>query len=379
MSAANHRQTIETPSRRLMRAAAAIAVAILAGQLATRPAAADYNSDLNLCFSGVESDRAPAQISACTRVIESGRLSQKDLGGAYNWRGEGHRILREYELALADYARSIQRYPNSTYPFGNRAAVYIAQEKWDLAIEDATRALRIDPQMNSNYTNRGIAYEKLGDIEKARADFNKAISMPPRGGAGNWAQTTARDHLANLDSSSTPPPVPSTPSTADKGGGNKSDIDLCFSGDDNKAPERVRSCTRVIEGGKLSQRDLASAYNWRGEAHRILEQYEVALADYARSIELNPNSVYAFTNRAEVYRLQEKYELVIEEATHAISIDPAMNASWAIRGMAYEKLGDIEKARADFNKALSLPPKGADGPWGQDIARNHLKNLDEGK
>src|SRR5262249_46596213 len=145
-----------------------------------------------------------------------------------------------------------------------------------------------------------------------------------------------------------------------------SDVKLCFGGGgDNASQQRVGACTRVIESGKMSQRDLAGAYNWRGEAHRILEHYEVALSDYARSIELNPNSVYPFTNRAEVYRLQEKYDLVIEDATHAISIDPGMNASWAIRGMAYEKLGEIEKARADFNKALAMPIKGQDGGWAQ--------------
>ena len=66
---------------------------------------------------------------------------------------------------------------------------------------------------------------------------------------------------------------------------------------------------------------------------------------------------------------------MIEDATHAIGIDPAMNASWAIRGMAYEKLGETEKARSDFNRALSMPIKGQDGGWAQDVARNHLKNL----
>jgi tetratricopeptide (TPR) repeat protein len=156
------------------------------------------------------------------------------------------------------------------------------------------------------------------------------------------------------------------------------DVKACFSSDDGKVTERVVACTRVIESGKMSQRDLAGAYNWRGEAYRILKQYELALNDYARSIEINPNSVYPFANRAEVYRLQEKYDLVIADTTQAIRIDPMLNASYAIRGMAYEKKGDVAHARADFNKALSLPVKGNDGPWAQNIARNHLQSLGGG-
>jgi tetratricopeptide (TPR) repeat protein len=165
----------------------------------------------------------------------------------------------------------------------------------------------------------------------------------------------------------------STPARADQ----KSDIDACFSGNDARATERISACTRIIESGKLSEHDLAGAYNWRGEAYRILKQYELALADYGRSIEINPQSVYPFANRAEVYRLQGKFDLVIADTTQAIRVDPMLNASYAIRGMAYEKSGDTTHARADFNKALALPVKGNDGAWAQDIARNHLKDLGE--
>lgn len=166
----------------------------------------------------------------------------------------------------------------------------------------------------------------------------------------------------------------STPAFADQA----SDVKDCFSGDDTRASQRITACTRIIELGKLSRKDLAGAYNWRGEAYRILKQYELALADYARSIEINPNSVYPFANRAEVYRMQDKTDLVIADATQAIRIDPALNASYAIRGMAYEKTGDLDRARADFNKALALPVKGNDGQWAQDIARNHLQSIGGG-
>ena len=166
----------------------------------------------------------------------------------------------------------------------------------------------------------------------------------------------------------------STPALADQ----QSDVKACFSGNDTRAAERVTACTRVIESGKVSKRDLAGAYNWRAESYRILKQYDVALADYARSIELNPDSVYPYANRAEVYRMQGKYDLVVADATQAIRIDPMLNASYAIRGMAYEKLNDLDHARADFNKALELPIKGNDGKWAQDIARNHLQSIGGG-
>jgi len=165
-----------------------------------------------------------------------------------------------------------------------------------------------------------------------------------------------------------------TPARAD----HQSDVKDCFSGDDSRTGERIKACTRIIESGNLNKRDLAGPYNWRAEAYRLQKQYELALADYARSIEINPDSVYPFANRAEVYRMQGKYDLVIADTSQAIRIDPALNASYAIRGMAYEKTNDLDRARADFNKALSLPPKGNDGAWAQDIARNHLQSIGGG-
>src|ERR1700761_9203212 len=82
----------------------------------------------------------------------------------------------------------------------------------------------------------------------------------------------------------------STPGFADR----RSDVDDCFSGDDSRSADRIKSCTRIIESGQLNKKDLAGAYNWRGEAYRIQKQYELALADYARSIEVNPASVYPY-------------------------------------------------------------------------------------
>ena len=45
-------------------------------------------------------------------------------------------------------------------------------------------------------------------------------------------------------------------------------------------------------------------------------------------------------------------------------------------GIAYEKIGAVEKARGDFNKALDIPKKGNDAGWAQDVARDHLQALD---
>ena len=156
-----------------------------------------------------------------------------------------------------------------------------------------------------------------------------------------------------------------------------SDRDLCHTFDADKTVQKIAACTRVISTGRLSGRNLAIAYQDRAEGYRLSKEYDRALADFERAIKIDSQIAYPYLNRAEVWRLKGEYDQVIADATQAIRLDPALNASYTIRGMAYKELGAINKAREDFNHALSIPVKGNDGNWAQDVARTQLKALDE--
>jgi tetratricopeptide (TPR) repeat protein len=157
----------------------------------------------------------------------------------------------------------------------------------------------------------------------------------------------------------------------------ESDRDLCHTFDTDRNAAKIAACTRVINTGRLKGWDLAIAYQDRAEGYRLSKDYDHALEDYARAIKIDSQIAYPYLNRAEVWRLKGDYDQVIADATQAIRLDPALNASWAIRGMAYKEIGAIKKAREDFNHALSIPVKGNDGNWAQDVARTKLKELDD--
>ena len=59
-------------------------------------------------------------------------------------------------------------------------------------------AIRLDPMYTSAYTNRGLAYEDKKDVERAKADFRKALALPPKYTDGQWAHDTARERLSAL-------------------------------------------------------------------------------------------------------------------------------------------------------------------------------------
>ena len=138
----------------------------------------------------------------------------------------------------------------------------------------------------------------------------------------------------------------------------------------------------------------AAAYNGRGKAYRVRGNYEQALSDYNKAIELDPAFFKAYHNRAKIYFDQQKYDLAIEDYTIVLQYDPrfyeAVSNLGAIyasqqkndlalemlnkaldikpghlntirnRGMLYEQMGEFEKALADFDIYLKERP-GNDG------------------
>ena len=157
-----------------------------------------------------------------------------------------------------------------------------------------------------------------------------------------------------------------------------SDMTVCNTVSNKTPAEKVAACTRLIDTGRLNGKDLAAVYANRADRYRLLEQYDRALEDFDRAFKLNPTNPFAYLNRAEVWRLKGNDDQAIADASRAIQLDPALNSPWTIRGLIYEKIGAIAKAREDFNHALEIPVKANDGNWAQDVARARLKAL-EGK
>ena len=86
-------------------------------------------------------------------------------------------------------------------------------------------------------------------------------------------------------------------------------------------------------------------------------------------------AILAYGSRRNAYNEKGDAKRAIKNYTMAIAIDPKYTASCTSRGLQCEKLGDLEKARADFNAALGSPAKYQDGQWALDKARERLEAL----
>jgi tetratricopeptide (TPR) repeat protein len=66
----------------------------------------------------------------------------------------------------------------------------------------------------------------------------------------------------------------------------------------------------------------AKLYNNRGTAYGEKGQYDQAISDFNRAIEINPRYTMAYNNRGIVYRLKGRYDQAISDFNKAIGINP---------------------------------------------------------
>ena len=241
------------------------------------------------------------RIGGCTQIIERGeREAQEDRSIAYFYRGYAYSRKDDYDRAILDYNKAIELYP-----------------KFALA-----------------YNNRGYAHEQKGDKDKAIADYRKVLDLDP-------SDQYAKDALALLGVTAT--------------GEQEDSYSDCAQRED--FDRTLRGCTQIIGRGEQETREWrATAYVYRGNAYFKNSEFDRAIADYNKAIELDPRDAITFNNRGLSYFEKGEYERAIADNTTAIELDPKYAPAYNGRGLAYERQGDKEKAGADYRKVLEIDP-----------------------
>jgi tetratricopeptide (TPR) repeat protein len=122
--------------------------------------------------------------------------------------------------------------------------------------------------------------------------------------------------------------------------------------------------SRRVEGVPLPE-GLSALYFYRGYIQDAVKgNVDQAIADYTRSIELNPQSAETYFNRGFVYHTKNNLDQAIADYTRAAELDPkydlarfALAVGYANRGLSYAEKDDLDRAIADCDKAIEIDPK----------------------
>jgi tetratricopeptide (TPR) repeat protein/S1-C subfamily serine protease len=120
----------------------------------------------------------------------------------------------------------------------------------------------------------------------------------------------------------------------------------------------------------------AGAYYNRGLLYSDQKKYDLALSDYDKAIEINHNYAEAYVNRGVLYRLQEKYELALADYDKAIELNRNDAVAYYNRGNLYKNLQKYDSALADYNQAIKLNRNFANAYYNRGVLYIDLQKYD---
>lgn len=100
-------------------------------------------------------------------------------------------------------------------------------------------------------------------------------------------------------------------------------------------------------------------YVERGLLYEEAHELELALADFLKAAQLEPDNIYAHNNAADIYRKMKRYEEALRESREASRLPNEGNNVWVDSGIAdaYEGLGNYQKAIEYTKKQMQVVPR----------------------
>ena len=119
----------------------------------------------------------------------------------------------------------------------------------------------------------------------------------------------------------------------------------------------LKNCTAVLTAPGLAVPVRALVLNVRGNTFDALKRYDLAIADYREVVRLMPSFSPAYANIALEYCRKRDYRAALPFYDEALKVDP--DSSWARygKGVALSRLGDVQGARVEFDRANRSDPE----------------------
>jgi TonB family protein len=109
-------------------------------------------------------------------------------------------------------------------------------------------------------------------------------------------------------------------------------------------------------------------YQNRATSYVIKGEYDLAVADFSKAIELKPEDASNYLNRGLAFFNKKSYALAVADYDKVIELNPKDSKAYFNRGESHEKMGEIQKAIVDYQKAVDLDAS-------NELAKSYLQRL----
>lgn len=134
----------------------------------------------------------------------------------------------------------------------------------------------------------------------------------------------------------------------------------------------IENCDKAIE---LNPKD-PDAYNNRGITYDNKGEYDHAIEDYDKAIELDPKDPEAYINRGNAYYNKGEYDCAIEDCDKAIELDLNDPDAYNNRGYLYNAKGEFGKAIVSLDESIGLDKEYSLARINRGIAHHSLGDIE---
>lgn len=208
-------------------------------------------------------------------------------------------------------------------------------------INKLSEIIEQNPDSAEAYFNRGVEYYSRDDLLNAYNDFTVAIELNPDYAEAYCFRASCYERKAELNNN-----------LLEKTEG-VSEIE-----DNENYDKAISDLNKSIEINP----DYESAYFSRGCFYLKAERLYESIGDFTKVIEYQPDNYHAYNNRAFAYINGFKdFENALNDYSIAIKLNPVFVQAYLNRGGLYAfELKVFEKALEDYNKVLDIAPEHAE-------------------
>ena len=125
--------------------------------------------------------------------------------------------------------------------------------------------------------------------------------------------------------------------------------------------------------------DSAGVFAVRGWAYRERGDYDEAITDFTRAIELDPNSPLFYRDRGIARYLNGDYDRAIADYDTVIASSPDDEYLYMFRGLAYHMRGEHDRAVSDYDRAIGVNPDDPYFYFFRSVTHDELGNNEQSK
>jgi tetratricopeptide (TPR) repeat protein len=286
---------------------------------------------------------------------------------AYYGRAEAYIELRDFDRMLADYSQVVALYPTDAESYRRRArGIQRFGINDERALADYTRSIELRPDDPELYQKRIEIYEYDHDESNTITDYTRLIELQPerswwyckRGLAYVMRSVESGDaadrELALADGARA--------MAVDRKNGPRCRMDIAMAV--NAPGVAIDIMTEMIALDSTNP----ELYDQRALAHLRLQQYDQAIADYQKVVELHPENGRALLLLGNAYSYKGDDERAIATYSQTLALNPTddlrVELSRTYDSLATQAVNenDYERALAHYRTAQSLAPEDDDIP-----------------